>query len=40
MAKRSSIQVFEHQKLPWKQAGFKREHIQRLIAWNEANGNQ
>jgi 5-methylcytosine-specific restriction enzyme subunit McrC len=40
MAKRLSIQVFEHQKLPWKQAGLRSEHIKRLIAWNEANGNQ
>lgn len=40
MGRRSSIRVFEHQKLPWKQAGFSRAHVTRLIAWNEANGNK
>lgn len=40
MRKPEPIRVFEHQKLPWQQAQLKAEHIRRLIAWNEANGNQ
>lgn len=40
MAKREAIRVFEHQRLPWKEAQLKPEHIKRLIAWNEVNGNQ
>lgn len=40
MAKRSTITVFEYQKLLLKPHGLTRHHVQRLLHWNEANGNK
>lgn len=33
-----AIRVFEHQRIRWKDAGLGKDHVRRLIAWNEANG--
>ncbi|MEO8590245.1 MAG: restriction endonuclease [Flavobacteriales bacterium] len=40
MAKRKTITVFEHQKLMLSANGLMPAHVQRLLAWNETNGNQ
>lgn len=40
MRKRSTISVFEHQKLLLKPNGLKQHHVQRLLQWNSTNGDK
>lgn len=40
MKRSEPIKVFEHQRLPWKEAGLSASQVDRLIAWNESSGNR
>jgi 5-methylcytosine-specific restriction enzyme subunit McrC len=40
MRKRSTISVFEHQKLLLKPNGLTQHHVQRLLQWNSTNGDK
>ncbi|MBS1583029.1 MAG: hypothetical protein JST66_12595 [Bacteroidetes bacterium] len=40
MKRSEAIKVFEHQRLSWKEAGLTLAQVDRLIAWNESNGNR
>ncbi len=40
MRRSEPIKVFEHQRLPWKEAGLSIAQVDRLIAWNESSGNR